>query len=144
MREQLGHCAAVGEKWIGSTSANGETVGLVWPRADGQARDSGSDWVAWKEFHKAASVPPVRAHDARHTAATTLLLLGADPRVVMDILGWSQASMLTRYQHVLDEMKQDVAAQVGADLWAAGPAPAPDQGVPGVVSLGVFRKRRSD
>ena len=30
-----------------------------------------------------------RVHDGRHTAATTLLLLGADARTVMAIMEWS-------------------------------------------------------
>ncbi len=41
-----------------------------------------------------------------------MLTLGIDARVVMDLMGWSQRAMLDRYQHVLDDMKRDVAAQV--------------------------------
>lgn len=82
---------------------------LVFARADGAPIKYRADWQAWKDFLKLAGVPEGRVHDGRHTAATTLLLLGIDPRVVMEILGWSQVSVLTRYQHVLDEMHDDVA-----------------------------------
>ena len=36
-----------------------------------------------------------------------LLAQGVDGRVVMALLGWSQASLLTRYQHVLEPMRRD-------------------------------------
>jgi len=48
----------------------------------------------------ALEVRPARLHHARHTAATMLLVLKIPTRAVMDVMGWSQASMTTRYQHV--------------------------------------------
>jgi integrase len=51
-----------------------------------------------------AGLPPARVHDLRHGTATYLLGAGVQPRVVMAIMGWSQVSMLKRYQHVLDSM----------------------------------------
>jgi len=70
----------------------------------------------------AAKVRKARLHDARHTAATMLLVLKVPVRAVMDIMGWSEASMATRYMHVPDELKQEIAGQVGGLLWA----PVPD------------------
>jgi integrase len=35
----------------------------------------------------------------------------------MAIMGWSSVSMATRYQHVLDSIRKDVAKQVGGLLW---------------------------
>jgi integrase len=43
-----------------------------------------------------AGVREARLHDARHTAATTLLLLGVPERAVMNIMGWSNAAMVRR------------------------------------------------
>jgi integrase len=40
-----------------------------------------------------------RLHDARHTAATVLLLLGVAERTVMGVMGWSNTAMAARYQH---------------------------------------------
>ena len=98
------------EPWV---SANGEALDLVFRRPDGRPLDMRQDWGAWKALLKKAGVPDVRPHDARHTAATTMLLLGVPPRVVMEIMGWSQASMLQRYQHVMDEAKLDAADKEG-------------------------------
>lgn len=42
-----------------------------------------------------------------------------DPHVVMDILGWSSASMLKRYQHVVPELRRLAADRMTAALWDA-------------------------
>ena len=60
----------------------------------------------------------VRLHDARHTAATVLLLLGVPERTAMALMGWSNSAMAKRYQHVTGTIRCDVAAQVGGLLWA--------------------------
>jgi hypothetical protein len=41
-------------------------------------------------------------HDARLTAATTLLLIGVPERAVMDFIGWSNAAMIKQYAHVTE------------------------------------------
>lgn len=53
--------------------------------------------------------------------------MGVEPRTVMDIMGWSQLSMLARYQHVIDEVRRDAAAKVGEALWSTpqGSDPGP-------------------
>ena len=63
--------------------------------------------------------PPGRLHDARHTAATVLLVLGVPERTVMGIMGWSSTAMAARYQHVTDPIRRDVADRIGGLLWAA-------------------------
>ena len=59
-------------------------------------------------------------HDARHTAATMLLVLKVPLPAVMDIMGWSDASIAKRYMHVPRELVTAIAAEVGALMWAAG------------------------
>lgn len=137
--------AEEGKRWTGFTAASGETLELVFCQRSGNAYQASKDWQAWKAFLEAAGVPPVRVHDARHTAATLLLLMGVDGRVVMDIMGWSVASMLKRYQHVLDEMKIAAAEKVGDALWAEPkpPEPTPDpEPEAAVLSMADFRARR--
>jgi integrase len=60
----------------------------------------------------------------------------------MDMMGWSVASMLKRYQHVLDVMKVDAAKKVGDALWSEPVAPAPEPGAAAVLSMADFRARR--
>lgn len=125
-----------GENWNPWTSANGVTIDLVFCQRNGNPIDSRRDWGEWKRFLKDAGVPDARVHDARHLAATVLLLMGTDPRVVMEIMGWSQISMLKTYQHVVDEMKRSAIGQASSFL--AQPA----QEVTEVISLDAHRKRR--
>lgn len=132
--------AEEGKRWRGFTPENGPALDLVFCQRDGNAWQPSADWRAWKAFLAEAGVPAVRVHDARHTAATMLLLMGVDGRVVMDMMGWSVASMLKRYQHVLDEMKVDAARKVSDALWAEPVAPEPP--APAVVSMADFRARR--
>jgi integrase len=137
---QIRERAEDGKRWKGFMAADGEQLELVFAQRDGNAFHASMDWRLWKAFLKGAGVPAVRVHDARHTSATLLLLMGVDGRVVMDMMGWSVASMLKRYQHVLDEMKIEAARKVGDSLWEAPAAPQPPTG--GVVSMADFRARR--
>ncbi|MFT3860249.1 tyrosine-type recombinase/integrase [Micropruina sp.] len=66
----------------------------------------------WKALIATAGVRDARLHYARHTAATTLLLLGVSERAVIDIMGWSTGTMTLIYQHVTDGFCKDVAAKV--------------------------------
>lgn len=128
--------ASRGPKWKPFVDAEGNTHDLVFCRDNGRPFSNQVDWAAWKAFCVSNDVPAVRLHDARHTAATTLLLLEIEPRVIMEMLGWSQMSMLTRYQHVLDEMKQDAADKISG-MWSDAPAEN------NVVSLDELRRRRA-
>jgi integrase len=61
-----------------------------------------------------AGVPRIRLHDARHTAATLMILEGVAPNTVQALLGhYSAAFTLDRYAHVLDRMKVDAADRMG-------------------------------
>jgi site-specific recombinase XerD len=59
----------------------------------------------------------MRLHDARHTAATLLLVQGADIRTVMSIMGWTEMATAQRYTHAVDELRRRAARQMGALLW---------------------------
>ncbi|WP_306744312.1 tyrosine-type recombinase/integrase [Saccharothrix yanglingensis] len=51
--------------------------GYVFTSPTGAALNPRTDWTEWKRLLDAAKVPDGRLHDARHTAATVLLLLGS-------------------------------------------------------------------
>jgi integrase len=76
------------------------------------------DHRAWKALLGEAKVRDARLHDARHTAATMLLVLKVPLPAVMDIMGWSDASIAKRYMHVPRELVTAIAAEVGSLMWA--------------------------
>jgi integrase len=94
----------------------------------GRPLNPNSDYHEWKTLLKVAGVRDGRLHDARHTAATVLLVLGVPERTVMGIMGWSSTAMAARYQHITDPIRRDVARRVGGLLWADnGSRRAPDE-----------------
>ncbi|GAA2819048.1 site-specific integrase [Saccharopolyspora taberi] len=104
--------------------AERELAGSEWHEGDwmfcqpnGKPIDPRRDLEEWKDILEEAGVREVRLHDARHTAATVLLLLGVDPRLVMEIMGWSTEAMRKRYMHVTEQLRRDVADLVNAYFW---------------------------
>ena len=93
--------------------------GWVFARPDGRPLNPNTDYHEWKALIASARLRDARLHDARHTAATVLLILGVPTPTAMAIMGWSSASMAKRYQHLIDSIRRDVAKQVGGLLWAA-------------------------
>jgi integrase len=71
----------------------------------------------WTAFLERSGVRPARLHDARHTAATFLLVQGVDQRVVMDMLGWTSPTMTARYQHVVPELVEEANRRMSELLW---------------------------
>jgi len=63
--------------------------GWMFAQANGRPIDPRDDYDEWRGLLTAASVRPARLHDARHTAATMLLVLKVPTRAVMDVMGWS-------------------------------------------------------
>jgi len=132
------------ESWVGFTDYEGASWDLMFSQRNGRPINNKTDRAAWKAFTRAHGIEGMRVHDARHTSATILLELGVAPRVVMEMMGWSQMSMLTRYQHVMDPVKHSVSEQVGEALFSGEVPPVtPPDPSEGVVSLDAFRARRS-
>jgi integrase len=75
------------------------------------------DHQVWKSLLRRANVRDARLHDARHTAATMLLILKVPLPAVMEIMGWSETSVAKRYMHVPNELVTAIAAQVGELVW---------------------------
>ncbi|MEU5214622.1 tyrosine-type recombinase/integrase [Streptomyces sp. NPDC020807] len=108
--------------------------GYVFTSPTGEPLNPNTDYHKWKELLKAAGVRDARLHDARHTAATVLLILGVSDAVVDAIMGWEpgkSARMRRRYQHLTSRVLKDTAAKVGGLLWGtdqAAESAAPDSG----------------
>ncbi len=58
-----------------------------------------------------------RLHDARHTAATVLLLLGSRSAPSWGRLGGPYTAIVARYQHMTGAVQRDVADRLGVLLW---------------------------
>ncbi len=80
-----------------------------------------TDWGKWKKLLQDAGIRDGRLHDARHTAATVLLLLGVSERTMMGVMGWSNPAMAQRYAHMAEPIRRDIATRVGGLLWGDAP-----------------------
>ncbi|MER7235147.1 site-specific integrase [Streptomyces olivaceus] len=100
------------EKWVAG--------GWVFADEHGRSPSHRRDWSEWKDLLTEANVRDGRLHDARHTAATVLLILGVPERAVMGLMGWSTTAMAARYQHMVDAVRSDVARQVDGLIWKSG------------------------
>ncbi|WP_158852349.1 tyrosine-type recombinase/integrase [Saccharothrix deserti] len=101
-----------------------EVAGDLWQEGDwmftqpnGKPLDPRADHDEWKRLLTDAGVRDARLHDARHTAATVLLLLGVRERAVMDFMGWSNTKVAERYMHVTAAMRDDIAHRLSGFLW---------------------------
>jgi integrase len=71
----------------------------------------------FKALLKKASLPDMRFHDLRHSAATLLLGMGTHPKVVQELLGHSQISMtMDIYSHVMPGMQKDALTKLNEAL----------------------------
>jgi integrase len=115
---------ALVEQHRAAQAAERDHAGSEWEEGDwmfaqpnGRPVSPEMDGREWKQLLADAGVRSARLHDARHTAATVLLLLGIPERGVMEFMGWSHSSMATRYQHVTAVLRQDIANRLNGYLW---------------------------
>ena len=60
-----------------------------------------------------AGLPRIRFHDLRYSTATLLLSLGANPKVVQEVLGHSPIAVtMDVYAHVLPTMQREAMADL--------------------------------
>jgi integrase len=71
----------------------------------------------WREAVERSGLPPIRLHDARHTAATLMLRAGVNVKVVSQRLGHADIAVTMRvYQHVTAQDDQIAADALGVAL----------------------------
>jgi integrase len=75
-----------GEAW--------QNYDLVFPSAIGTPMDGTNVYRAFKRLLKESGLPLPVVHDLRHSTATYLLVGDVDQRIVLQIMSWSQVSML--------------------------------------------------
>jgi integrase len=91
--------------------------GWVFTTPTGRPVNPNTDYHEWKQILREAGIRDGRLHDARHTAATVLLILGVQERAAMGVMGWATTGMAARYQHVTDPIRADIAKRIGALIW---------------------------
>ena len=94
---------------------------FVWCRSDGGPLDPRKDRDRWAELLVEAKVPKVVLHEARHTAATLMLELGYDAKVIGQILGHTQMLTTRSYQHVPQDLTLAALTALG-DMLAIEPS----------------------
>ncbi|MGC5236009.1 tyrosine-type recombinase/integrase [Streptomyces albogriseolus] len=114
-----------------------KAAGNLWVESDyvftkplGGPLSPNTDYHDWKRLLEDAGVRDARLHDARHTAATVLMLLGVPDRVIDQIMGWepgTSARMRARYLHVPDAMLKDVARKIADAIWGRPETPPVDK-----------------
>ena len=71
-------------QWSGQLWAGGN---WLFATEVGAPTNPRTDWDEWKKLLKTAGIRDGRLHDARHTAATVLLMLGVSERTIMGLMG---------------------------------------------------------
>jgi integrase len=70
-----------------------------------------------KALLEKAELPDVRFHDLRHSAATALLALDTNPKIVQEVLGHSAISVtMDIYSHVLPTMQKEAMSKLNDAL----------------------------
>jgi integrase len=90
--------------------------GLILTRPDGHPIDPRDDAAAWDAALRAAGLPDVPLHSARHTCATLLHTLHVDEQTRVQIMGHSSATTTQGYTHISTPMMADAMGRLGALL----------------------------
>jgi integrase len=88
-------------------------------------RPLSSQNLVQRHFHpllERLSLPRIRFHDLRHTAATLLLAEGVHPKIVSEMLGHTEIGItLDLYSHVTPAMHESASGALGRLLDQRGP-----------------------
>ncbi|MGH8876390.1 MAG: tyrosine-type recombinase/integrase [Stackebrandtia sp.] len=95
--------------------------GLIITDRWGRPVDPRRDWEEWGEISDDARVEYREPHANRKAAATVMLKLGMDRRIVMAWFGWDSEAMLKTYQDVPEGLLIEAAGKIG-DRYRPGSA----------------------
>ncbi|HEV3312900.1 MAG TPA: tyrosine-type recombinase/integrase [Chloroflexota bacterium] len=99
---QLGHRLEIGPLW--------QDQRMVFASDFGTPLDGSNAYHRFQSALSKATLPHMRLHDLRHTAATLMLTEGIHPKVVQEMLGHSNITLtLATYSHVLPTMQREAA-----------------------------------
>ncbi|MBE3560308.1 MAG: site-specific integrase [Ktedonobacteraceae bacterium] len=82
---------------------------LVFPNLSGGYLHPNHMGEKFRKFLKEAGLPDIHFHDLRHSAATILMCMGVNIKVIQELLGHSDISITLRvYGHLLPSMQEEV------------------------------------
>ncbi|HYK87006.1 MAG TPA: tyrosine-type recombinase/integrase [Ktedonobacteraceae bacterium] len=88
---------------------NWQSLDLVFPNLSGGYMHPNHMGELFRKLVKEAGLPPIHFHDLRHSAASILLCMGVNIKVIQELLGHSDISITLRtYSHLLPSMQQEV------------------------------------
>lgn len=77
-------------------------------------------WTQFKHALQKAGLPDMRFHDLRHSAATILLSMGVNVKVIQELLGHANISItLNIYSHVTPAMQQNAMKELDQQYQSA-------------------------
>ena len=96
--------------------------GLVFVREDGVAYHPSRLTDLFQGVARAAGVPVIRLHDARHSCATLALAAGIHPKVVQQLLGHaSWSTTMDLYTHRVERLQKDATGRIDQSCSALRP-----------------------
>ncbi|MEU0529242.1 site-specific integrase [Amycolatopsis tolypomycina] len=101
---QMARMAEYGSAWVDS--------GRIYTQPDGSPLQPSSIGYRFEKLCEASGLPPIRLHDLRHTAATTMFAAGVDPKIIQYILG--HASLKVTMDIYTDVLPELIVASVDA------------------------------
>ncbi|GHO52906.1 tyrosine-type recombinase/integrase [Ktedonobacter robiniae] len=82
---------------------------LVFPNLKGGYLHPAHMGEKFRKILVEAGLPPIHFHDLRHSAASILLCMGVNIKVIQELLGHSDISITLRtYSHLLPSMQQEI------------------------------------
>jgi integrase len=96
-------------------------TGLVFVREDGMGYHPSRLTDLFQGIARAAGVPVIRLHDARHSCATLALAAGIHPKVVQQLLGHaSWSTTMDLYTHRVERLQKDASGRIESVLFGSG------------------------
>jgi integrase len=94
---------------LSKAADNWEDHDLVFPNLRGGYLHPGHMGEKFRKLLKEAGLPLIHFHDLRHSAASILLCMGVNVKVIQELLGHSDISITLRtYSHLLPSLQQEV------------------------------------
>jgi integrase len=111
-QRQLDNWALAGARWKGPEYPDGKSSGPVFTSTVGTILEPRNVYRYFDRVRGKADLGSHTFHGLRHDFASLLLAGGTPQWIVMEMMGHSNYSMTTRYQHVPDALQREAAGRL--------------------------------